>query len=79
MRNMSFRPRIAKLVRVTRPRGRTLHFIIPGVDRRNLAQVVEPDRVPDFAGKSAWFEMVKVRESSPWPRWTVLRRVEAPA
>ena len=74
---MPFRPRIAKLVRVTDLDGRTLHFMIPGTDRRHVAEMVARDRVPEFEGETAWFEMVLERvPGCPWPRWRVIRRVE---
>ena len=78
MRNMAFRPLIAKLTRMTDMEGRTLRFTAPvGDGRRHRTDFIDPERVPDFEGDSAWFEIVKVREPGcPWLRWKVIRRVE---
>ena len=77
---MPFLPRIAKLTRVTDREGRTLQFTTPSLARgRCPLDFIDKERVPDFEGDEAWFEMVKVREPNcPWPRWRVIRRVEPP-
>ena len=56
----------------------TLCFTAPvGNGRRQPTDFIGKERVPDFEGKSAWFEIIKVREPDcPWPRWKVIRRVD---
>jgi hypothetical protein len=78
MRNMAFRPRIAKLTRMRDIEGRTLCFETSSLTHgRCPLDFIDKERVPDFEGDAAWFEIVKVREPDcPWPRWTVIRRVE---
>lgn len=69
--------KIAKLRRVRRLQtdgGDTLYFIIVGAGR---AQFLDKDRVPDFEGEEAWFELERVR-GPVWMTWKVLRRAQEP-
>lgn len=61
--------------------GRTLYFTFPtgtGRSRRCRVGFVEPRRVPDFVGDTAWFEMEQV-EGTPWTYWRAVRQVEPPS
>lgn len=70
------RHRIAVLSRMKDMEGRTLCFTIPAITRRRLLDYIDKDRVPDFEGDAATFEIEQVREPDcPWPRWRVLRQV----
>ena len=69
---------IRRLKRVTDLEGRTLNFMIPTSDRRHPPEFIPPDRVPEFEGKEAWFELEKVH-TKPWAFWKVLRQVDKPA
>ncbi len=77
---MANRPRIGKVTRMMGLEGQTLCYMWPALRRgRCPYDFIDVDRVPPFEGEEAWFEMVQVREPGcPWPRWKVLRRVEAP-
>ncbi|MGA0603111.1 hypothetical protein ACO2Q3_20555 [Caulobacter sp. KR2-114] len=71
------RPIIAVLTRMKDLDGNTLCFTMPRLTRHRPQAFIQRDAVPDFEGDSATFELLKVRTAdSPWPRWTVLRRVD---
>ncbi len=71
---------VQKLTRVCAD-GRTLYFTFPngtGRARRCRVTFVEPHRVPDFVGDTAWFEVEQV-EGRPWSFWRAVRQVEPPS
>ena len=75
-----YRRAVMQLTRV-QAHGRTLYFTFPngtGRARRSRSTFVEPHRVPDFEGDTAWFEMDLV-EGKPWTFWRAVRQVEPPA
>jgi hypothetical protein len=71
--------RIVVLTRLRDPNGRTALFTLPGGRGRGRSVVdfIAKERVPEFEGDSATFEIEKVREPGcPWLRWRVVRRVD---
>jgi len=72
--------RTALLTRVTALTGETLHFTMPAYTgrRRSRVEFIDKERVPEFEGDQAWFEIEKV-SAKPWPYWRALRRVDPPA
>ena len=70
--------RIAVLTRVKDLDGNTLNFWMPAGHRigRHNTEWIGKERVPEFEGDSATFEIERVKEPDcPWPRWRVLRRI----
>ncbi|WP_127846913.1 hypothetical protein [Caulobacter sp. FWC26] len=60
--------------------GRTLMFTFEGGTRRaerSLNSFIDKDRVPEFEGEEAWFEVEEV-SGKPWAFWRAVRRVEPP-
>ena len=60
--------------------GRTLMFTFEGGTRRaqrSKNSFVDKERVPDFEGEEAWFEMEEV-SGTPWSFWRAVRQVEPP-
>lgn len=60
--------------------GRTLMFTFEGGTRRaarSRCSFVDKERVPDFEGEEAWFEMEEV-SGTPWAFWRAVRQVEPP-
>ncbi len=77
VRRMSEYTRTVVLTRTKDLNGATLFFTFPGGHPgRSSHSFIAKDRVPDFDGDQATFELEKVREAGcPWPRWRVVRRV----
>lgn len=77
VRRISHHTRIVVLTRSKDLDGATLFFTFPGSHPgRSAHSFIARDRVPDFDGDEAAFEVEKVREAGcPWPRWRVVRRV----
>ena len=71
--------RVAVLTKVRDLGGNVLAYSMPArrrIGRHNMECGSDPERVPEFDGDSASFEIGRVREPGcPWPRWRVLRRV----
>lgn len=60
--------------------GRTLMFTFEGGTRRAQrcnSSFVDKERVPDFEGEEAWFEVEEV-SGKPWSFWRAVRKVEPP-
>lgn len=60
--------------------GQTLMFTFEGGTRRaqrSRNSFINRDRVPEFEGDEAWFEVEEV-SSTPWPYWRAVRQVEPP-
>lgn len=56
--------------------GGTLFFVIHSGRRPGF---LDPDQVPEFEGKEAWFEVERTRVTGRiWTTWKVLRQVDAP-
>jgi len=75
---------VVKLVRVRQfggeGHGKTLMFTFEGGTRRaqrSRNSFIDRERVPDFEGEEAWFEVEEV-SGRPWPHWRAVRRVEPP-
>lgn len=61
--------------------GKTLMFTFEGGTRRaqrSRSSFINKERVPEFDGEEAWFEVEEV-SSTPWPYWRAVRRIEPPA
>ena len=76
--------RVVKLRRVRQygggDHGRTLMFTFEGGTRRaqrSLSSFIDKERVPDFEGEEAWFEVEEV-SGKPWSFWRAVRQVEPP-
>lgn len=77
---------VAKLTRVTvgmgPNSGRTLHFTMPGGKKgtRSAVTFIDPENVPEFEGKEAWFEVEQVERGAGrmWPWWRAVRQVDPP-
>lgn len=78
-----WRRSIEKLTRRRESTGdlssRTLFFTFPGGRRASRSDVtfVSPEHVPDFEGKTAWFEM-ELTDAAPWSYWRAVRQVDPP-
>lgn len=79
--------RETRIVLLTRVRSndndgrRTLHFTSESLSiksRRSRVGFVDKERVPEFEGESAWFEVERV-PATPWSYWRAIRRVDPPA
>jgi hypothetical protein len=60
--------------------GRTLMFSFPGGTRRaarSLHSFIDRERVPEFDGEEAWFEVEEV-SATPWSFWRAVRQAEGP-
>jgi len=60
--------------------GRTLMFTFEGGTRRaerSRNSFIDKERVPDFDGEEAWFEVEEV-SGKPWAFWRAVRQVEPP-
>jgi len=52
-----------------------LHYAFSVVrSRRNTVAVIHKDRVPEFEGYEAWFEIERVH-AKPWPYWRAIRQL----
>jgi hypothetical protein len=61
--------------------GKTLLFSFEGGTRRaqrSLSTFIDRERVPEFEGEEAWFDVEEV-SAKPWPFWRAVRQVEPPA
>lgn len=61
--------------------GKTVMFTFEGGTRRaqrSRNSFIDRDRVPEFEGEVAWFEVEEV-SGTPWSFWRAVRRVEPPA
>ncbi|MEH0196362.1 hypothetical protein V7S57_11795 [Caulobacter sp. CCNWLY153] len=60
--------------------GFTLMFSFEGGTRRaerSRHSFIDRERVPDFEGEEAWFEVEQV-SAKPWSFWRAVRRLEGP-
>lgn len=60
--------------------GCTLMFSFEGGTRRaqrSRDSFIDKERVPDFEGEEAWFEVEQV-SAKPWSFWRAVRRLEGP-
>lgn len=60
--------------------GRTLMFAFEGGTRRaerSRDSFINRERVPEFEGEEAWFEVEQVSTAS-WPYWRAVRQVKPP-
>jgi len=60
--------------------GQTLMFTFEGGTRRaerSRCSFVDKERVPNFEGEEAWFEVEEV-SGKPWSYWRAVRQVAAP-
>jgi hypothetical protein len=60
--------------------GKTLMFTFEGGTRRaqrSRNSFIDKERVPDFEGEEAWFEVEEV-SGKPWSFWRAVRQVAAP-
>jgi len=60
--------------------GKTLMFSFDGGTRRaqrSRSSFINKERVPEFDGEEAWFEVEEV-SGKPWPYWRAVRPVEPP-
>jgi hypothetical protein len=61
--------------------GATVMFTFEGGTRRAQrarCSFINKDRVPEFEGEEAWFDVEEV-SAKPWPYWRAVRQVEPPA
>ena len=80
---MANRREIRLLTRFTDrpPGGRTLYFTadaLGGRTGRCKLTFIDPEHVPAFDGRMAWFELERV-PAAPWPYWRAIRRIDPPA